>query len=113
MGLDNFWKGGTPVNFSPDINLCGGMFSQHGEGSFRGKVYAHIIERATDGKHSLYTETISNEDVQDIAVALENSKYSNLIAEASTFHVSEQEFEDLKWMFRVYADAGATLHGWW
>jgi hypothetical protein len=40
-----------------DIQLCGGLFSGAGsEGSFRGKVYAPLIEELSNGDHTWYID---------------------------------------------------------
>jgi len=40
-----------------DVSLCGGMFSGGGDdGSFRGKVYAPLIEELSNGKHTWYID---------------------------------------------------------
>jgi hypothetical protein len=113
MGLDSIWKCEKEVTFEPDLRLCGGVCSANGVGSFRGKVYAQIIENATDGKHSLYKEEIDNASVREISDALENACYSDLVTEDSHYAVTLEELQDLRRMFRSYAEADATLHGWW
>ena len=48
MGLDNYWSlkdsDKDHPKFSPPLNLCGGLFSEHGTKSFRGKVYSSFFE---------------------------------------------------------------------
>ena len=40
-----------------DVRLCGGMFSGGGDdGSFRGKVYAPLIEELSNGDHTWYID---------------------------------------------------------
>ena len=40
-----------------DVSLCGGMFSGSGDdGSFRGKVYAPLIEELSNGDHTWYID---------------------------------------------------------
>jgi hypothetical protein len=85
------------------------MFSEHGEDSFRGKAYDNFIYTMTE--ISLYQEEISNDDICVIADKLDELDYNP--AWADDFSLSEEEFNDLKTMFRAYGDAGATLHGWW
>ena len=88
-------------NFEPELRICGGMCSGHGFQSFRGKVYAELIEEQTG--ISLYQDELSNEQVKEIADVLDNWIED----------VSNQESKDFVRMFRAYADAGATLRGWW
>ena len=115
MGLDSFWEhpdsDTTPghLAFVPPLNLCGGMLSGNGAGSFRGKAYARLIEAATGV--SLYRERISNEDIVAMAGALESYQPSRTtddeIADA------EADLPDLRRMFRAYGNAGFELRGWW
>lgn len=115
MGLDSFWvmPGETdehPVEhpvFVPLLRLCGGMFSEHGRQSFRGKVYSPIIERLTGV--SLYQDEIPNGIIQEIADKLDAADSSDM----GGYGLDQDEFLDLQRMFRTYADAGATLRGWW
>ena len=114
MGLDNFWQlpeGKEEPVFKPKLRLCGGMFSSHGTGSFRGNVYNRFIEKVSG--LSLYCN-LSNNDVKRISIALcgslaANEFYKYYKAEEFT----EKEFEDLKRMFLTYADCGATLMAWY
>ena len=116
MGLDNYWKvgdkevGEDDVTFEPPLHLCGGMCSGNGQSSFRGKVYAELIEGVTG--YSLYEEKLMNGEVCRIASQLENTPWSEA-KEHDTWDITEEEYEDLKRMFRAYADAGAILLSWW
>jgi hypothetical protein len=120
MGLDNFWKlpeGSTPPTFDPPLRLCAGMLSSNGEGSFRGKVYDPILEALS--APSLYSETLSNQEIQTIANILEKTPYeafqTRLQKTNTTLNwpINREEYEDLTRMFSTYAQTGATLHGWW
>lgn len=124
MGLDCFWMkkavndNGEEVkvdaNIDEEIQVCGGLFSGQGNSSFRGKVYDGIVEKASD--ISLYQEWIDNKDVIKIADSLEQfslSDYDSIIDSSYGFQISEDEFLNLKKMFRLHADAGHCLHGWW
>lgn len=109
MGLDNFWvlpEGKEEISFSPELHLCGGMFSGHGQGSFRGKVYDEIVSEITGV--SLYTDEIDNQTIQEMADKLVKTKYDRQL-----FDCTEEEFRDLRVMFSVYADAGASLKSWY
>lgn len=95
------------------INLCGGMFSGGGS-SFRGKVYADYVEWATG--ESLYTETIEPSTVAVMASDLESA-----LDEWEEFNTPEMNnwgitYDDAvgiaKW-FRIAADNGAHVLGWW
>ena len=137
MGLDSFWlepekndKGEydtMEVETDEPIQLCGGMMSGSGCGSFRGKVYDDIVDGVTG--ESLYQEMINNETVRAMADALEAADYDTYYGLdkpktgepldniqdvfAGSNQISREEFADLQRMFRLYADAGANLHGWW
>lgn len=115
MGLDSFWVHrvngemvrAEDVHPPRELRLCGGMFSGHGDGSFRGKVYDDFITAATGV--SLYQEEITNIVVRSMADMLD--AYDGL--EHERHGLTDQEVADLKLMFRTYADAGCALHGWW
>ena len=129
MGLDSYWvmpgyEGKRDEQPVPEelegveLNLCGGMLSANGLHSFRGKVYDGFICVVAGEEYSLYTEEMPNEDVCVIADSLEAYEWDHgNFYEGSTgfsdFEVSIGEFQDLKKMFRAYADAGAVLKGWW
>ena len=121
MGLDCYWlveRGVWPEGLD-DLRLCGGLFSEHGQGSFRGKVYAELIEEISH--ISLYQEYLPNRDVRVIADALESTEYQERWGEGKyelpwawyNYRVTRDEYEDLRRMFRAYADVGAALVGWW
>lgn len=105
MGLDSYWvKNGKPCpleshpTFNPPLRLCGGLMSGNGMESFRGKVYNDQVEAATGV--SLYQELIPNYVVKEMADKLDVCHFYD-------------EMQDLKRMFRTYADAGFDLAGWW
>lgn len=120
MGLDNYWFVGSEddpqeviVPFDPPLHLIGGIFSGHGSGSFRGKVYAGVIE-AVSGV-SIYDDQ-DNATVKRIADALDDytgNPYEQLEEWGLTQEEAEAHFKDLQRMFRAYADRGAWLHAWW
>lgn len=112
MGLDSFWskdKETVHLEFDPPLNLCGGLFSGNGNGSFRGKVYSELIEWATG--ESLYQERIPNETVKDMARKLNGIEFQEFLN--MDYYCSEEQWADLQRMFKAYADAGADLLGWW
>ena len=110
MGLDNFWilPGQQPhPNFNPPLNLCGGMFSSHGQESFRGKVYASFCEEAMG--INLYKDSLSNEELLNA-----NLNLSKWLETQSTWEtLSKQEILDVQRMFNKYASLGATLESWY
>ncbi|MCD6253133.1 MAG: hypothetical protein J7J80_01840 [Thermotogae bacterium] len=99
MGLDCFWmdKRGNTVylKFEPPLNLTGGLCSEHGNGSFRGKVYEDVIRELTG--HTLYVE-LDECEIKDIAEKLERAKLSEIEG-----LIERDEFEDLKRMFKEYS----------
>jgi hypothetical protein len=116
MGLDSFWKlpkGRKQPLFKPDLHLIGGIFSGFGKGSFRGKVYAGLIEVVTG--ESLYHETIPNTTIKEMADKMQVFNMTPEMWEEWKPYEDDniQEWHDLVRMFRAYADAGASLHGWW
>ena len=115
MGLDSFWKlpeGTEDPQFEPELHLCGGIFSGNGEGSFRGKVYNYFIENSTG--QTLYAEVIENVTVKKMAAKLQiYLDTQNLDDFTELYSMEISELKDLCRMFKTYADAGATLQGWW
>jgi hypothetical protein len=123
MGLDSFWELPSTAElakFTPPLSLCGGMFSAHGEGSFRGGAYDSLVEAVTG--ESLYQGEISPEVVMRMAASLGSTEFEDLpkhlravslddTVDDST--VTRGEYEDLRRMFSVYAALGARLKGWW
>ena len=112
MGLDSIWKVPDGVDhpvFKPALNLCGGLFSGSGRGSFRGKVYTDFIEQVSGV--SLYQEEMTNQDVVRIADAL--SVYDPTDEDLNNYDPTVEEINDLSRMFTEYGDVGATLLGWW
>lgn len=86
--------------------LCGGMFSGHGNGpSFRGGVYADYVERVTGV--SLYAEYIPPCTVKRMAEALEGA------TPEFEDDVTEEEAHALALWFKVCADNGYAIVGWW
>ena len=112
MGLDNFWMKNKDEHgvIEGKFEICGGIFSGHGNDSFRGKVYNRFVEDVTG--ISLYgytpdTNEISNEVVRDMADGLEATEWRDSYIE--NYDIEEQEFKDLVRMFRLHADAGHYL----
>jgi hypothetical protein len=115
MGLDNYWKKSKEEagTIEGDFKICYGIFSGSGNESFRGKVYARIVEDITGV--SLYgdpeTCEISHETVKQMADDLEKTEF---IPEYIThYDIEQDEFKDLVKMFRLHADAGHYLVAWY
>ena len=127
MGLDSYWvdpetRDVMELVFQLTLKLVGGVLSEHGNGSFRGKVYNAFIEAVTG--QSLDQDLIPNAVVREMATALENvlnadiepilvPGQSNDLKPERRTHPSVEELHDLKRMFRAYASAGAALDGSW
>jgi hypothetical protein len=101
----------------PEANLCGGLFSGNGQGSFRGKVYEGIFAAATGD--TLYHEAQDAAWVADMAGRMES--YIAAFADApdvlpvhnDPWTVTAQEARDLAAIFRFAADSDLGYHGWW
>lgn len=98
----------------PDLpeqtGIVGGLFSGHGHGSFRGKVYQTFIRDHTG--YSLYTD-LSNAELTDLADALDALDAHAIDYDAFRSPDDVVEFENLRAMFRHYADVGAETVAWY
>lgn len=117
MGLDNFWimpsKDEPHPSFDPPLNLCGGLFSQHGSKSFRGKVYAEFCQDIMC--LNLYQDVISPEEIQKALYYLDSWIASDLLdaSSLSNYNLTSEEVLDLQRMFQSYSNAGASLESWY
>jgi hypothetical protein len=97
------------------IELCGGILSGGG-GSFRGKVYDDLIREITGV--DLYQEWIPPETVREMYRALAECVPEEALQQgeaAGSFwreHTVE-EIVQLRAFFRVCAERGLGLAGWW
>lgn len=114
MGLDNFWKK-NPDEFGivkAKLKVCGSMLNDDDDDenySFRGKVYARIIQDIT--MVNLYDDIIPHETVKQMADDLEAVTF---IPEYIVhYDIEKDEFDDLVKMFRLHADAGHYLVSSW
>ncbi len=130
MGLDTYAvtgikDGGYDV-VSPDgfegISLCGGMMSGQGDGSFRGKVYANVVEEITGV--SLYQEYIDPATVAKMYEAFKKflkmdcsktteQRYIDVMEELTMWELEVSDVVELTKFFKVCVDKGYGLHGWW
>jgi hypothetical protein len=119
MGLDSYWsmpdKSKPPV-VELDPPLCGGFVTDSGadSASFRGKVYASLINAVTGV--SLYQDEIPNEEIKRMADKLEAfDPCEGVIREGAVFRriFPPDEVRSLVKSFRYHADLGCTLCGWW
>lgn len=114
MGLDNLWMKSKDERgvVEGEFKICGGIFSDNGNDSFRGKVYARLVEDITGV--SLYgdpeTYEIPNETVKQMAVDLEETEWRDSYIQ--NYDIEEEEFRDLGKMFKLHADAGHYLLAW-
>lgn len=129
MGLDTFAVRNSAVAdkteplentlFPEDVirHLCGGLFSGGGA-SFRGKVYEDFVMFATNDQYTLYEEMIDNEDVAKIADALEDAANEDSFARfnyggRNGYKITLDEAKALAKWFRIVADEGGNVAGWW
>ena len=116
MGLDNFWHmpdSKDHPEFDPPLNLCGGMFSEHGLRSFRGKVYAEFCKEIMS--LNLYQDIISPEEIEEALYYL-NSWIAADLCDTSTlsnYGITHEELLDLQRMFSKYSALGARLESWY
>jgi hypothetical protein len=94
------------------VELCGGIWSGDAR-SFRGKVYADAVERVSGV--SLYQEWIPPETVREMADAFARCDPEAVAREMSgDVHApTAGEVSSLGTFFRVCADRGLGLTGWW
>jgi hypothetical protein len=123
MGLDTY-ASRTPgdVNLTDEderifeeagIELCGGMFSGDG-GSFRGKVYSDVVAHVSGV--SLYEEWIPPETVREMAEAFDRCDPEAVerdMAEDGVYETTASEVRNLQRFFRICADRGFGLVGWY
>lgn len=115
MGLDTYaYSSGKimPAHLFAHIPpvLMGGMFSGNGQiASFRGKIYAPFLHNAIG--LDLYQEEIPHDVVVRAADQLDKWLEENEGLEFSD--IPKEEIVALAQWFRVVADNGGTLGGWW
>ena len=111
MGLDCYWVGenDSKASVPGKFKICGGMFSGHGNDSFRGKVYNDVVESETGV--SLYQEEIDSETIKKMAETLGNIKWNSQFG--FKYNIDSDEFTDLVRMFKAHADEGHKIRGWW
>lgn len=120
MGLDTYASNTSQdVELTPeqaqafeeaDIELCGGIFSGEG-GSFRGKVYTSLILEITG--ESLYQGWIPPETVQKMYEALVACDPEEAVEESDMWGNTPRDVVELRKFFKVCAEHGLGLLGWW
>ena len=123
MGLDSYASrspgdvdltvGDEQAFMAAGIQLCGGMVSGDDSSSFRGKVYLDVVDRVADA--SLMAEWIPPEEVRAIAAAFDRCDPARVAEESKDDHypATQAEVVSLRRFFRVCADRGLGLIGWW
>lgn len=114
MGLDSVWKSPKRVWFWKKPDLAAGLYSGHGQGSFRGGRYDDVIKAISP--YPLYSYELSNEQVRKIADALAAHSFDaamRLVSVKQGMELEAAEYADLTRVFAKYAKAGAKLLGSW
>jgi|APSaa5957512576_1039674.scaffolds.fasta_scaffold01604_16 hypothetical protein len=113
MGLDTY-SSKEELDYGK-IELCGGMMSANGQGSFRGKVYSDFIEKVTG--ESLYQEKISNKTVRTMSFKLtkyiEDNTEETHNPDLYEWEVTWEDAKNLAKWFRATAWDDADVLGWW
>ena len=111
MGLDSFWmnESNERVSVEGQFKVCGGMLSDHGNSSFRGKVYDEMIAEVTGV--SLYQEEINANTVKEMAEKLKQINWNSQFG--FKFDIDSDEFNSVVQMFVAHAAEGHKLIGWW
>lgn len=79
----------------------------------RGKVYSHVIEQISGV--SLYQETLNNETIKQIADSLTEfndnpRKFADIVF---YYNFTKTELKQLEKWFKIAAEKGCYIHGWW
>jgi hypothetical protein len=117
MGLDNFWKkiGLDPTteestgNLEGDFKVWAGGCSDHGNTSFRGKVYYTIVEEITGV--SLYDDVIEHEKCKEMLECLEDFDFSQICQ--NPYDLTQEDYDLFVYMFKKHIEAGHYLVSWW
>lgn len=103
-------RGKAQVPFTPPLSLEKPGFTDYGPGSFRGEVYEDIINVVSGV--TLYKSKLPAAVVKKIASDFTVTTFKRM-CEASSARISREEFDDIKRLFKVMAEANAELHSWW
>jgi hypothetical protein len=121
MGLDTFAARTPKIELTEEDvaafedaqpKLAGGIAAGGWE-SFRGKLYDDVVQRVT--RMSLYELWIPPEIVQKMSEAFDRCDPEAVSREAedATYPTSAHEVVELRRFFRICADRGLGLVGWW
>ena len=112
MGLDNFWLDdeGKAASIEDIGGVCGGMFSGHGNSSFRGQEYSNIVLNVTGV--SLYGDKITAEVIQEMNEEIQNCDYKTAKKHAC-YELEKEEWINFQKMWDAHAKAGHHLVSWY
>ena len=136
MGLDCYIvKGNRDEVFKDerleDLNLVGGLFSGHGNGSFRGKCYeefvAHLTASSPGFWHLDEDEVIQTDELRIYGYLLreylEDTGLNNMPddhrfewctpSSMLTYDYTVKEIKDLATLFEVAAENKCVMEAWW
>ena len=136
MGLDCYIvKGNRDEVFKDerleDLNLVGGLFSGHGNGSFRGKCYeefvAHLTASSPGFWHLDEDEVIQTDELRIYGILLreylEDKGLNDLpddhsfewskLSSRGTYEYRVKEIKDLATLFEVAAEHKCVMETWW
>ena len=135
MGLDCYVvKGNRDEVFKDerleDLNLVGGLFSGHGNGSFRGKCYeefvAHLTASSPGFWHLDEDEVIQTDELRIYGILLreylEDTGLNNMpdyhrfewsAPRSLTYDYTVKEIKDLATLFEVAAENKCVMEAWW
>ena len=135
MGLDCYVvKGNRDEVFKDErlenLNLVGGLFSGHGNGSFRGKCYeefvAHLTASSPGFWHLDEDEVIQTDELRIYGILLreylEDTGLNNMpdyhrfewsAPRSLTYDYTVKEIKDLATLFEVAAENKCVMEAWW
>lgn len=115
-----------------DVSLCGGMFSGGGDdGSFRGKVYAPLIEELSNGDHTWYIDQDEDAYIPSDTLKEQADLLSGFIVDITDEHgdlgdhdtvyitkdgwaeYTLKEVQDLETLLRVASERKAVMQVWY
>lgn len=118
MGLDNFWRlkeGQSHPHFDPPLTLCGGLFSNSGKESFRGKVYSEFFDDVLS--INLFQDSISTEELIEglyrLNIYISQNPNKDWECSYLTREITFQEILDIQRMLNAYIKLEATLESWY
>jgi len=117
VGLDCWFERARPGGPFPHVGLASALLAG-GEGAFRGRIYADLVEKATG--QSLYRNEIGPEDVarmatglEEFARAIEGLRGERELPGGWRYAVTAADARDLAALFRHAASEGMALMARW